>query len=72
MSSSSVCFGTLRLKRVEAEDAEMGILNEWVSTEKEEAGLASEISFRVGAEIAKCNARMISRSQNIIAGLDSE
>ena len=48
MSSYSVCFGTLRLnlKRVEAEDAEMGILNEWVSTEKEEAGLASESVLR--------------------------
>jgi hypothetical protein len=46
--SYSVCFGTLtgRLKRVEAEDAEMGILNEWVSTEKEEAGLASESVLR--------------------------
>ena len=46
-------------KRVEAEDAEMKI-SEWVSRKRKLMWMA-----RFGAEIAKNNALMISRSQNI-------
>ncbi len=46
-------------KRVEAEDAEMKI-SEWVSRKRKLMWVA-----RFGAEIAKHNALMISRSQNI-------
>jgi hypothetical protein len=46
-------------KRVEAEDAEMKI-SEWVSRKRKLMWMA-----RFGAEIAKHNALMISRSQNI-------
>ncbi len=45
-------------KRVEAEDAEMKI-SEWVSRKRKLMWMA-----RFGAEIAKHNALMISRSQN--------
>jgi hypothetical protein len=46
-------------KRVEAEDAEMKI-SEWVSRKRKLMWMA-----RFGAEIAKHNALMISRSQNV-------
>ena len=46
-------------KRVEAEDAEMKI-SEWVSRKRKLMWMA-----RFGTEIAKHNALMISRSQNI-------
>jgi hypothetical protein len=49
-------------KRVEAEDAEMKI-NEWVSRKRKLMWMPSVARF--GAEIAKHNALMISRSQNI-------
>jgi hypothetical protein len=49
------------LKRVEAEDAEMKI-SAWVSRKRKLMWMAR---FGLGAEIAKRNALMISRSQNI-------
>jgi hypothetical protein len=50
-------------KRVEAEDAEMKI-SEWVSRLRKRK---LRWMARFGAEIAKHNALMISRSQNILA-----
>ncbi len=51
-------------KRVEAEDAEMKI-SEWVSRKRKLMWMAN---LRFGAEIAKHNALMIRRSQNIADG----
>jgi hypothetical protein len=47
-------------KRFEAEDLEMGI-GPWASRRRKQIWLA-----RFGVEIAKCNTRMISRSQHIV------
>ncbi len=47
-------------ERVEAEDLEMGI-GPWASRRRKQIWLA-----RFGVEIAKCNTRMISRSQHIV------
>jgi hypothetical protein len=54
-----------QLKRVEAEDAEMKISSEWVSRKRK---LTRMWMARFGAEIAKHNALMIRRSQNIAHG----
>ena len=47
-------------KRVEEEDLELGI-GPWASRRRKQTWLA-----RFGVEIAKCNTRMVSRSQHIV------